>query len=322
MNYLAEKFIALADLSRKIKQPLLAVHPGPDTDTLGAAFALADFFKKQKINSTIYSQDQVSGGPAKLFPIQKLTYQFNLKNHDALFIIDRHDTFFQTGLNQKFKELKNKISLVNIDHHLNSYLENALNIVDTKASATSEIIYRFLNYLDYSPSQVIAQYLLNGIYADTGGFRHANTTAQTLEISGELLRKGASIGKVNQALFAGKSLGALKLWGIALNRAQINPKTKMAVSFITKKDLEECGANQGDISGLSEILNTISESNFSLILSEKSEGEIKASLRSEEFKKVDVSKIAKAFRGGGHKLASGFEIKGRLRQVGDNWMIE
>ncbi|HHX58820.1 MAG TPA: hypothetical protein GX706_03580 [Candidatus Moranbacteria bacterium] len=322
MEHLTEKFIILADLIKKIKQPLLAVHPGPDTDTLGAAFALAAFFKDQGIKSTIFSQDQVTGGPVKLFPIQKLNSEFDLKNHDALFIIDRHDTFFQTGLDKAFNQLDQKIPLINIDHHLRSSLDDALNVVNTKAAATSEIIYHFLNHVNYPLSQTTAQYLLNGIYADTGGFRHTNTSAETLEISGELLRKGASIGKVNQALFAGKSLGALKLWGIALNRAQVNPKIKMAVSFITKKDLADCGASPGDISGLSEILNTISESNFSLILSEKSEGEIKASLRSEEFKKVDVSKIAKAFRGGGHKLASGFEIKGKLRQMGNQWVIE
>ena len=37
---------------------------------------------------------------------------------------------------------------------------------------------------------------------------------------------------------------------------------------------------------------------------------------------TDVSKIAKSFGGGGHKLASGFKVKGRLTREGDNWKIK
>ncbi len=96
----------------------------------------------------------------------------------------------------------------------------------------------------------------------------------------------------------------------------------MAVSFITKEDLKRCGATPHDLDGISEILNTISDSRFALVLSERAQDKIKASLRSEEYKQVDVSAIARQFMGGGHKLASGFEIKGRLRQVGDSWIIE
>ncbi len=322
MDHLVEKFISLAEIIKKINRPLLIVHPRPDADALGSAFAFASFLKKQGVQPTVYSVDEALGKPAELFPLHELTYKFNLKKHDSVFVLDRDESFYQTGVAKKFEKLASPLPLINIDHHLESSLPDALNVVDSKASATAEIIYRFFDYIEHPLDSTEAQYLLNGIYADTGGFRQNNTSPLALEISSELLRKGASVGKINQALFAGKSLGALKLWGLVLNRAQVNPKTKMAVSFITKKDLEECGADPGDISGLPEILNTISDSKFSLVLSEKSEGEIKASLRSEEFKKVDVSKIARIFRGGGHKLASGFEIKGKLRQVGDSWMIE
>jgi len=39
---------------------------------------------------------------------------------------------------------------------------------------------------------------------------------------------------------------------------------------------------------------------------------IKGSLRSDIFKNVDVSKIAHIFGGGGHKLASGFSVAGKI----------
>jgi len=47
-------------------------------------------------------------------------------------------------------------------------------------------------------------------------------------------------------------------------------------------------------------------------LTELGGDKIKGSLRSEEYKHCDVSQIAKLFGGGGHKLASGFELKGKI----------
>jgi len=62
------------------------------------------------------------------------------------------------------------------------------------------------------------------------------------------------------------------------------------------------------------IINTISDSKFSLLLTEYQDQKIRGSLRSEEYKGVDVSKIAQALGGGGHKLASGFELKGSIKE--------
>jgi bifunctional oligoribonuclease and PAP phosphatase NrnA len=60
---------------------------------------------------------------------------------------------------------------------------------------------------------------------------------------------------------------------------------------------------------------------FSLVLSERDKGIIKGSLRSEEYKGVDVSQIAHLFGGGGHKLASGFEVKGKIIETPTGWEI-
>ena len=48
---------------------------------------------------------------------------------------------------------------------------------------------------------------------------------------------------------------------------------------------------------------------FSLLLIEHTPKVIKGSMRSEPFKKVDVSRIANVLGGGGHKYAAGFELK-------------
>ena len=49
---------------------------------------------------------------------------------------------------------------------------------------------------------------------------------------------------------------------------------------------------------------------------------IKGSLRSDSFKNVDVAKIAQLFGGGGHKLAAGFSVAGKLmRDEQGKWRV-
>lgn len=314
------------ELQKKLLQSqkcLLVSHLNPDVDSLSSVFAL-DYYLKNELGkeTTLLSIDQIDELSAKLFPEKQLKNNYTLSDYDTLIILDREDTFYKLEMDQEIKKNNLEIQVINIDHHPKPPIKGALNLVDTTASATCEIIYNFFQEINYSIPQKVAQYLLNGIFTDTGGFRHNNTTADVLEIVSDLMKKGASVRKINRLVFENKSLNTLKLWSIALGRAELYKDSGMVVSFLTQKDLEKCNASKSDASGIAEVLNTISGSKFSLVLYESRPNHIKASLRSDEHKGVDVSAIAKKFKGGGHKLASGFEIQGHLKEVDGKWMIE
>ncbi len=321
------KFKELESIIKKYNNFLLIIHPGPDADALGSSFSLQKYIESLPDNKKveIYSIDEPSSNLNKLFPKKLLTTSLNLQNKDVIIILDRGDVYFKLGINKKISSLKNPPKkIINIDHHRKTRIAGALNIRTITASSTSEIIFRFLEYTQFAINSSIAQFLLNGIWFDTGGFKHNSTSPEILEIAGTLMRNGASIYKINKILSSNKSLAVLKLWGVAINRTHINKKTGMAVSYITKEDLKKYKVSIKDVdpAKLSELLNTVSETKFSLVLTERDDNKIKASLRSEEYKKVDVSKIAQSFKGGGHKLASGFEIEGRLEQTKDGWVIK
>jgi phosphoesterase RecJ-like protein len=160
-----------------------------------------------------------------------------------------------------------------------------------------------------------------GILSDTGSFQHSNTTPDVMKIASELMKKGAPLVKIVVSIFSNKSIYTLKLWGRAFEKAKINPENGMIVSVLTKKDIEECEANTDDIAQVAQILNTVPGTKMALVLSERPDGIIKGSLRSEENKNVDVSKIAARFGGGGHYLASGFEIRGKIIETTNGWII-
>ena len=57
--------------------------------------------------------------------------------------------------------------------------------MNTKASATGEIIFRLLTeYMGLPVTKDIALCLYTAIITDTGGFRFSNTTPETMEIAG------------------------------------------------------------------------------------------------------------------------------------------
>ena len=96
-----------------------------------------------------------------------------------------------------------------------------------------------------------------------------------------------------------------------------NKKLGIVTAVVTNEDLKECGAKHEDLEGVANFLNSIPDVKASIVLSENENGEIKGSLRTLR-DDVDVSKLAHALGGGGHRRAAGFTMPGKLIRNGAN----
>lgn len=210
--------------------------------------------------------------------------------------------------------------ILNIDHHHDTQLFGTVNVWDETRAANCELVYLMFKDWQVKIDKVIALNLLTGIFTDTGGFRHANVTSTTLEIAAELLRRGARLDLISRFTLSQKDLPQLRVWAMALENARFDEKRKVVYTVVTEGDLEKAGANEADLEGVAELLNTIPEAKFSMLLKQRG-GEVKGSLRSEPHKGVDVSEIARSFGGGGHKLAAGFKFKGKIEKTESGWKI-
>jgi len=115
-------------------------------------------------------------------------------------------------------------------------------------------------------------------------------------------------------------LPKLRMWAMALENAHFDEKRQVVYTVVTTEDLAQAGAKEEDLEGVAELLNTIPEAKFSMLLKQRGE-DVKGSLRSEPHKGVDVSEIARSFGGGGHKLAAGFKFKGTIEKTENGWRI-
>ncbi len=290
-------------------------HKNPDGDALGSALALKKILELRDKKAEVFVFDSIDKH-FNFFPgIESIILKDKLEEisgDDSLFVFLDCSSPDRTGFDAL--AFTNKEILI-IDHHLsgNWKAEKALKIINSKASSTAEIIFRLFERMKWKMDQDIFFCLLAGILSDTGTLQHSNTSPGVLEIISRLVRNGINFKKISDNLFKKKKVeGSLKIWGKILARAAVDEKTKMAYSFVSQNDLVEHGANEDELSGLVNLLSGIPEGRFSLLLVENKFGKIKASLRSEAYKNINVAKIAEAFGGGGHKLASGFELNGKI----------
>lgn len=307
---------------RKSENVLLLTHENPDGDALGSILALYMSLKKIGKNVDTVCTDNVPAPFLFLPNISKIQKDFLLGDYDLIIILDCGD-LRRTGFADRLKEFSiHKRKIINIDHHPKNDLHriSAINMVDYHASSTSEIIYRLINEMKIEIDSNIATCLLCGLYTDTGAFRHSNTTPVVLEISSNLLKHGGRLKKISENISNGKTISALKLWGVALSRIQKNENLGLVSSFVTQKDIRDCSASINDLAGVVNMINSIPATCAAILFSETEDGKIKASLRTES-DKVDVSRLAKVFGGGGLKKASGFTIDGRLIEKNGKWMI-
>lgn len=318
MQSFVKEFNTLHYIINKSNSVLLFAHSGPDGDTAGATLAFKEYIESLGKKADIACFDPF---PAYLENLLGAKFNFpeklELTSYDAVIACDS----VERGFNKIFPKLSKEQAVVLIDHHPDITLEGDVNILESSVSSVCEIIYSFFKFFNIKITKEIATFLMAGILGDTGSLQHSNTGAEVMNIASELMKKGASLFKIVEAIFSNKKLSTLKLWGRAFEKAIINPKNNMIVTVLTEEDIKECEASTEDIAQVASILNTVPGTKFSLILSQREGDAVKGSLRSEGYKGVDVSEIAHQFGGGGHKLASGFEIKGKIKETEDGWEI-
>ena len=155
---------------------------------------------------------------------------------------------------------------------------------------------------------MFAEAIYVGIITDTGNFEYGTYTGNTLRIVADLLDFGIDKDRIINLVYNTFSAERLRLQGFTLDqRMVILPEFNSAYIYLSKEDLEKYKYLKGDTDGFVNIPLAINGINFSTLFMEK-EGFIKLSFRSKGI--FDVNEFAeKYFSGGGHKNASGGNIK-------------
>jgi bifunctional oligoribonuclease and PAP phosphatase NrnA len=306
----------VADELRAGERFLLTAHEGPDGDALGSLLGMHHLLKG-------LGKDSVMFMAAKEFPLP-IEYRFlpleevfheppaDMADRTVIFLdcgnIDRMPVdFLSNGGNR----------IINIDHHHDNTLFGDVNLVDTDASCTAEIVYMLAQLLEVKVSKEMASALYVGLITDTGKFMYENTDARTHRIAADLIDAGVEVDDTYRRLYEHVPIEKLRLVSRALDGIQRNCDDQLVLTYVTAADYEATGASEEMTEGIIDHLRSVEDAKVAaLIRDQGSRGRAarKVSLRSSDGC-VDVSAIARAHGGGGHKRAAGFSTDLELDEL-------
>ncbi len=289
----------------------IITHVQPDGDALGSSLALGLALEELNKEVVILRNDKLPAKYSFLPGLHLMEDCSGLKKPvDTLAVLDCADL---ERLGDGILYYHKADLVLNIDHHISNTMFGNLNLVDTNAAATGELIHRIIKLMGLNLNLDMAECIFTAIAADTGCFKYDNTTSITHGIAGELISLGVKTNKICSRIFNQRTLSQTKILGKAIENIKIYHGGKTAIMTITEQMMEDTGCATEDLEGIIEFARDIKGIEVAAFLRNAEDGEIKVSLRSNEY--VDTVSIAKAFGGGGHKKASGYTTKNTIKNA-------
>jgi phosphoesterase RecJ-like protein len=199
-------------------------------------------------------------------------------------------------------------TVINVDHHPTNTGFGSIYLVDPGAVSTTEILFHWLTAVAAPLTTAVAVPLLTGLVTDTMGFSTSNVTARTLAIAQRLVEAGASLAEITARTLNSNPYATVVLWSRALQTVSL--EGGVIAASISQADFQSVGLTEPSDSGLVSFLNTVNESQIAVTFRETSDGSVSISMRCKPG--YDVSAVATALGGGGHRQAAGATIPGPL----------
>ncbi len=308
-------FNQAVELFKRPQTIFIAAHIMPDGDCIGSALGLTWALRKMGKTVTVTCNDHVSDTFDFLPGAAELAKKIPTNEEFLVYLDGSSADRFGDAFDARFFDGR---AALEIDHHATNQNFAPLNYVDSARASCAEIICQFVRALDVPLDATIAQCLLTGIITDTLSFRTSNTSPETLRTATALMEAGASIAQIVEQMFNQYSLPSLRLRGKVFSDAKLHGDILWAE--ISQKDLRELGMTNNGAGGIINALLGVDAANIAATFTEKESGKIDVSLRARPG--YDVSGVAFALGGGGHKQASGALLDGPLSAVRERVLAE
>ena len=319
---MSEAGVATTELDRVVSalrerdRFILTAHEGPDGDALGSLLGMHHLLTQLGKDSVMFMAAKEFPLPIeyRFLPLEELFHEppADMADRTVIFLdcgnIDRMPVDFLTDGGN---------FIINIDHHHDNTRFGDLNLVETSASSTAEIVYRLGRELGGQLTPEIASALYVGLVTDTGKFMYENTDAGTHRIAADLIDAGVEVDDTYRRLYEHVPIEKLRLVSRALNGIEMHCDDRLVLTYVTAADYEATGAGEEMTEGIIDHLRSVDGAKVAALVRDqgtRGRAARKVSLRSSEGD-VDVSAIARLQGGGGHKRAAGFSTDLELEEL-------
>jgi phosphoesterase RecJ-like protein len=307
----------LAEL-RSAPKLIVVTHENVDGDALGSLIAMQEILTTQGRDSLMF----IDSGE---FPLPN-EYRFfelsGLVSAPPEDLEERTIVFLDCGnLERNPAEAFRRpgAHIVNIDHHHDNTLFGTVNYVLPEASCTAEIVWDLMHGLGVQATLNIAEALYVGLITDTGRFMYENTSPRAHQMAADLIEAGVDVHEIYRRVYEGVPYGKLALLARGLAKIARYDGGRLTVTELDARDFAESGAEESYSEGVIDHLRAVEGTAVAALIRERmgdNDGgrPRKVSLRASD-ERVDVSAIARAQGGGGHRQAAGFSTSMRRDEV-------
>ncbi|MDD3601712.1 MAG: bifunctional oligoribonuclease/PAP phosphatase NrnA [Sulfurovum sp.] len=286
-------------------------HINPDPDALGTALGIYALLRQDKnkkievVNASKELPQFLDFLPYFNHIKHKMDYNENLVISCDCGNADRLG--FEVG----------KREILNIDHHYSNTQYGNVNIVIPEYASSSQVAYEvFKTYCTITPEAATCFYA--ALLSDTRYFTTSSVNEKVFDVASELVKAGASAAEISSHFTQRRPLSSLRILQRALESLALYEDAAIACITVTQDDMYATGAIMPDVDGVVDYARSLATVEIAICAIQTENG-IRISLRS---KKTDVSKIASAFGGGGHRLAAGFTLKQNKLQEAVSIILE
>lgn len=283
----------------------IAGHIRPDGDCIGSCMSLYNYLKKNRpdLDVTVH--------------LEYVDPKFGIiKNIDDIDLSDPDDTEYDLfialdtasvdRLGKHAQYFENAKRTFCIDHHKSNLGYADENIVVPDASSACEVLFDCLDVDMFD--ETIAAPMYMGIASDSGVFRFQNTKPRTLRIAAKMMEFGINHNEILEETFYKKSYNQMMITAKIQSNTVLKLDGQVIYGYCTKELMDRYGLTSNDLDAVIASIRNVSGVEVAMFAYQIEDNKYKVSLRSKD--KVDVSKIAVTFGGGGHKRAAGFDIEG------------
>jgi len=307
---------AVAETIRANDAFIVVTHENPDGDALGSMLAMSIALGDLGKDTVMYlSGDAPTPGEYRFLDLSSLRRELPDDTEERVLLA--LDCASERRIGPEPAVVERARLVVNVDHHHDNSRFGDLNLIVDDASSTAEIVRDILASLDVRLSPDIAEALYVALVTDTGRFQYSNTTPKALRLAADLVEAGADVHGIFRLVYETVQFAKLKLLARALGRAELYENGRLVVSYLLKDDFAEVGAEEPYSEGIIDYLRSVEGSEMVALIREppRDGGPARRiSLRSSR-DEVDVSAVARAAVGGGHRQAAGFSSELEIPEI-------
>jgi phosphoesterase RecJ-like protein len=286
---------------------IVVAHENPDGDALGSLIAMQEILTKLGKDSAMFIAADEFPLPHeyRFFPLPGLVSAPPADSAERTIVfldcgnLDRNpaEAFKRPGAH-----------ILNIDHHHDNTRFGTVNLVVPEASCTAEIVWDLMQGLGVEPTLTIAEALYVALITDTGRFMYRNTGVRAHLMAAALIEAGVDVREISRRVYEDVPYGKLALLARGLAKVERYDDGKLTMTELSARDFSESGAEESYSEGVIDHLRAVQGTAVAALVRDRignANGARKVSLRASD-ERVDVSRIARAQGGGGHRQAAGF----------------